>query len=363
LKILHLIDSGGLYGAEKMLLSLVKEQVSQGLEPMILSAGEPGIENKALELACAEKGLPIVRWRMKPGLNLQEGAAILSWAKTEGFELVHSHGYKFNILMGLMPKKLRALKFVCTIHGYTANSVVSKLFLYEVLDSILSFRPDRVVVVNAKLKRQLLSKQNVSYIPNGIEVGATAAEEAGFGYFGERFIVSVGRLSKEKAVDKAITAFSLIADQYPDLNLVVVGDGPEKEDLTGLVQHLGLEKRVFFEGYKKSAEPYIKAAEILFISSATEGLPLTLLEAMYLKTAVVSTSVGEIPNVLENGQLGYLVEAQNAAKMAAGLKRALDNPGQTSDKVGLAYSKLHAEYTADKMAGRYLELYREVLSA
>ena len=71
MKVLHLIDSGGLYGAEKMLLSLVQEQVSQGLEPMILSAGEPGIDVKPIETEAKRKGLPLTPWRMSPGLNLK----------------------------------------------------------------------------------------------------------------------------------------------------------------------------------------------------------------------------------------------------------------------------------------------------
>lgn len=72
MKVLHLIDSGGLYGAEKMLLALVKAQLDQGLEPMILSAGEPNIEEKPLEAEAKRLGLPIISWRMTPELTLSK---------------------------------------------------------------------------------------------------------------------------------------------------------------------------------------------------------------------------------------------------------------------------------------------------
>ena len=94
LKILHLIDSGGLYGAEKMLLSLVKEQVQQGLQPMILSAGELEIDEKPLEAEARRKGLPVTPWRMKPGLNLKESWKILVWAREHGYKLLHSQDRK-----------------------------------------------------------------------------------------------------------------------------------------------------------------------------------------------------------------------------------------------------------------------------
>ena len=89
LKVLHLIDSGGLYGAEKMLLTLVAEQVKMGLSPMILSAGEMGITEKALEIEAKRLGLPLCIWRMKPGFNFKESLKILRWAKTHKFQVLH----------------------------------------------------------------------------------------------------------------------------------------------------------------------------------------------------------------------------------------------------------------------------------
>jgi hypothetical protein len=107
LKVLHLIDSGGLYGAEKMLLSLVQEQLKQGLDPMILSAGEPGTDEKPIEAEARNKGLPVTAWRMAPGLNLKESWKILKWAQDNKYQLLHSHGFKFNVLLGMYPAWIR----------------------------------------------------------------------------------------------------------------------------------------------------------------------------------------------------------------------------------------------------------------
>ena len=106
LKVLHLIDSEGLYGAENMLLALVQEQIKSGMEPLILSAGTPEIAEKALEIEARKRGLPVLKFRMKPGMNLIKACQILRIAKRHGINIMHSHGYKFNILLGLMPSPL-----------------------------------------------------------------------------------------------------------------------------------------------------------------------------------------------------------------------------------------------------------------
>ena len=362
MKVLHLIDSGGLYGAERMLLTLVRKQRACGIDAMVLSAGVPGEGNKTIEQACAEQRLPCMPWRMTPGLNLRAGAEIVAWAKANGFSVLHSHGYKFNILIGLLSRKQRALAFVSTIHGYTASGVFSKLFIYKALDCLLSYRPDRVVVVTDRLRKSLLSKNNVRFIPNGIDVDEGANQAEPMSLHQGRYIAVVGRLSAEKAIDTAIGAFAQIADEYQDYSLVIVGEGPERPELEAFAKSSGFADRIVFVGYSERAVIYISNAEALLISSETEGLPLTLLEAMRVKTPVVSTPVGEIPNVLGHGEFGYLSSGISEASLAKVLVEPLANPDQACEKARLAYGRFLAEYTSDQMNERYCTLYQEALA-
>ncbi len=83
LRVLHMIDSGGLYGAENMLLDLVEEQQRQGLQPLILSAGTPDIEEKPLEVQARRRGLPVEPFRMRAGLNFRKGMELLRFAQRE----------------------------------------------------------------------------------------------------------------------------------------------------------------------------------------------------------------------------------------------------------------------------------------
>lgn len=362
MKILHLIDSGGFYGAEKMLLSLAEQQLKSGCHPLILSAGVPGASEKAIEKACVIRKLPYIPWRMEAGLNLKSGTEIFDWATKNGYTILHSHGYKFNILMGLLRKKHRRIALVTTIHGYTASRIFSKLFIYKLLDCALSFRPDRVVVVNDGLRKTLWSKNNVRFIPNGIDADDPVFSSTPVDIPDSQFIVVVGRLSREKAVERAISAFTSISCKYPNLRLLIIGEGPERKELERLAQNSGESDRIIFTGYKDNAVTYIERAEALIISSESEGLPLTLLEAMRVRTPVVSTPVGGISRVLGGGEYGYLSSDTTEKSLAEALMQLFNNPGLASEKADRARNRFLEEYTSEKMNERYLELYQEVLS-
>lgn len=177
MKVLHLIDSGGLYGAERMLLTLVSEQIKQGLDPVILSAGEHGIHRKPLEVEAEKLGLPLIVWRMRPGLNRSETRKICRWAENWGADLIHSHGYKFNILMALFGRFRRKVRTLSTLHGYVHAPRFSKMWVYELLDRMAINRMDKVVIVGDAMKREfsgrLIRPRGLTTIRNGLPVEDT----------------------------------------------------------------------------------------------------------------------------------------------------------------------------------------------
>ena len=135
MKILHIIDSGGLYGAEVMLLNLMGEQVALGLTPILVSIGDPGVAEKPLEAEAKRRGLRVEMFRMRPGPNILGAFEIMRFARGERAELLHSHGYKGNILFGFLPRFVRRMPMVTTLHGWTWSGGMTRMLLYEWLDS------------------------------------------------------------------------------------------------------------------------------------------------------------------------------------------------------------------------------------
>ena len=178
MRILHTIDSGGLYGAEVMLLALVEEQIKLGLQPVIASIGEKVIEPKPLEVAARQKGFAVEVFQMFPGPNVAGAMKILRYAWRNHFDIIHSHGYKSNVLFGFLPRSIRKLPMVTTHHGYTSTIGFTKNRIYEWLDSIGLRFIDEVVLVNrgmlANPKIRKFKRVKFRVVDNGIPIGEPA---------------------------------------------------------------------------------------------------------------------------------------------------------------------------------------------
>ncbi len=374
MKVLHLIDSGGLYGAERMLLALVAEQIKQGLEPMILSAGEQGIHQKPLEIEAEKLGLPLVVWRMTPGLNYPETRKICEWAEHWGVDLVHSHGYKFNILMSLFGRLSRKVPVVSTLHGYVHAPRFSRMWVYELLDRLAISRLDGVVMVGAAMKKELstglIRPRRLTTIRNGLAVDDTQRKateplpEALEEFFSthEPVILGVGRLSNEKGFSHLIDSFREIKQSAPKAGLLIVGDGMLRKDLEDQVARLGLGSDVCLPGYCDNVPALMARSSALVISSSTEGLPITLLEAMAVRLPVVSTDVGEIPFVLDEGDSGVLV-TDPASELVDAIELVLNETEATHRKTEHAFHKVSGELSARSMAEQYLRVYNGVVAS
>lgn len=374
IRVLHLIDSGGLYGAERMLLALVEAQQESGLEPMILSVGEPGIEEKAIEKEADRLGLPLKTWRMKPGLNRKETLRICQWADEWGADLVHSHGYKFNILLGLFGRFKKEIPFVATLHGYVHAPLFTRMWVYEKLDRLVLRRMSAVVVVGEAMKKELPRglrySEKVAVIRNGLKVESVlqkakktvAAEVDAFIVSHAPVILGVGRLSSEKQFGKLILAFEKLRQCFPKAGLIIAGDGYLRDSLEQCISEHALDEHVLLAGYCSNIPSIMARSNLLAISSATEGLPITLLEAMALRLPVVSTSVGEIPEVLENGENGVLIK-NIEEELVEAMENALADMDAARERSERASEKLARELTAQAMAAQYSVVYERALAS
>jgi len=372
IKVLHLIDSGGLYGAERMLLGLVQEQLKQGLEPMILSAGEPDIGEKAIEAEAKRKSLPFVPWRMTPGLNLRESRKILKWASDNEYDLLHSHGFKFNVLLGTYPEYIRQIPMIATLHGYVHAPLFSKMWLYESLDRIALRLMRGVVLVGEAMKTELprrLLRGQFAVIPNGLNISEleesslTPLDEPFKSFFAshEPVVLGVGRLSREKGFDRLISGFSELKGEFPKAGLIIVGEGRLREQLEAMIDQLSMKDDVLMPGYCSAVPSLLRKSEVLVMPSLTEGLPITLLEAMSLKTPVVASAVGEIPKVLGGGKGGEILSDGEPKTISTAIGKSVTDKELSARKAHWSCEAVGVHFSSGAMAGHYLAFYQRVL--
>ena len=361
--ILHLIDSGGLYGAEIMLLNLVAEQVQQGMRPIIASIGDPSCGEKPLEREASRRGLHIEIFRMRRGPNFAGALRILRYAQRAGVEILHSHGYKGNILFGLMPKSLRRIPMVATLHGWTWINGNNRMQIYELLDRLSLHFIDRVVVVN-KAMREKIALKRIYVVNNGIPIAEQPPKPA---YpldprivdfcCESHAIVTIGRLSPEKGFDILLDAVHEISKTNPRVRLVIFGEGEERSALEAQIRKLRIESLVLMPGYVEDAKRYMLLFRVFALSSLTEGLPIVILEAMQAGLPIVATRVGGVPEVLKEGEAGKLVPARNASRLAEGIYELLIDASLAKKMTDSARQSLETMYSSTAMALKYIKIY------
>ena len=161
-----------------------------------------------------------------------------------------------------------------------------------------------------------------------------------------RFLGQVSVLRSWKGHFVLIDAFAQIAQEFPDFHLVLVGSGPIEKRIAQELKHHPLKDRIHLVGHKSNPWPYFRALEVAVLASlSNEGIPQSLLQAMYAEIPVVGTDVGGIPEILFHGKTGLLVKPGDATSMSQALKRILDDE---SLRTNLCSTSLELVQTAFK---------------
>jgi glycosyltransferase involved in cell wall biosynthesis len=171
---------------------------------------------------------------------------------------------------------------------------------------------------------------------------------------------TIGRLSAEKSFNHLIEAVRILTDEGVNLRAVIMGEGNERGRLEEMISKLHLTDRVLLPGYRAAGWRYMPLFDVFVLPSLTEGLPITILEAMMTAVPIVASSVGGIPELLQNGRYGILVPPGRSDQIADAIRTVIDFPAMAADRAAQARRFASTEYSSQRMAERYLGLYRSV---
>jgi glycosyltransferase involved in cell wall biosynthesis len=155
---------------------------------------------------------------------------------------------------------------------------------------------------------------------------------------------------------------SIVAKEAPGVRLMLVGDGPERHGIERLIDRLDLRGNVLLTGYRSDVPNLLRCSDIVVLCSETESAPLTLLEGMSCGLPVIATSVGGIPEIVDDGVNGFLVPPKHPEAIAEKILE-LNANGELRTRLGEAARRTVLErYTADKVVRQYEETYEKVKS-
>ena len=196
-----------------------------------------------------------------------------------------------------------------------------------------------------------LDERRVRYVPNGIDLARFAPRAASDGMV----VGTVAALRAEKNLARLLRAFAIVAPDLP-ARLVIVGDGPERGALAALAGQLGIAGRVDFRGHVAAPAAVYAGLDVFALSSDTEQMPLSVLEAMAAGVAVAATDVGDVREMLAEAN-APLVVAQDDAALAAALRTLLTDKA-LRERIALANrAKAERDYADEKMFAAYAALF------
>ncbi|SFM53716.1 glycosyltransferase [Marinobacter zhejiangensis] len=280
-------------------------------------------------------------------------------------QVVHTHGFKENVL-GIAGKELaRVPSSVRTIHGNpeTQAKSLTKRLTHK-LDIVLSrYRQQAIIAVSTQLYESLtpLFPGKVHKIFNFIDIDALRRSHAAMEIepvpSATKVLGIVGRLMPVKRIDIFIKTIAELNRQGICCLGVIIGSGPLEAELKQLVQDLDIGDLISFKGFVNPAFQEIRELDVLLMTSDHEGLPMTLLEALALETPVVAHCVGGIPEVLGNGANGWLVDAQSPQTYASKLAPLLEDDSLLRSKVAAGLTHVNNFFGVGANTKKYVELY------
>jgi glycosyltransferase involved in cell wall biosynthesis len=265
---------------------------------------------------------------------------------------------------------------VHTFHGHVLHGYFDSLRTRAFLEAerALARSTTRLIAVSPEVRDDLVSlgvapAEKFSVIRLGIDLSSRVDAGEGradlrrlFGIPEDRFVIGwIGRMTGIKRVPQIIEAFSRLRAAGVEATLCLVGSGPDREAVEKLAHELGVMRDILFVGYQRDVAPYYDLFDTLVLASANEGTPVVAIEALAAGTPVVSTNVGGVADVVDDGRTGLLVPADDAEALAQALATLARDPERRAQFGRAGREIVPARYAVERLLDDTDALYRELL--
>jgi glycosyltransferase involved in cell wall biosynthesis len=363
-QVLHSLQVGG----AEMLAARLARQLREQFRFVFVCLDALGTLGEQLH----DEGFPVHVLGRKPGLDWRCSLRLGSLLRQEGVDLIHAHQYTpfFYSLLSRACSRRPPVLFL--EHG--RHHPDTRRIKRVVANRLLLRRGDRVVAVGQAVRRALIENEGipgrrVGVIYNGIDLSpyssapgdrAAVRQELGVGP-GECLIMQVARLDYLKDHATAIRTMTHVVGRLPQARLLLIGEGPLRGSIQEQVERWSLKGFVRLLGLRGDVRRLLAAADLFLLTSISEGIPLTVIEAMAARLPVVSTRVGGVPEVVEDQQTGLLAPAGDDAALAEQICRLLQNATLRQEIGERGWSRATSLFSEQLMHSRYHDLYSEML--
>lgn len=363
MRVLHLITELDVGGAEKLLAMTLPRFDRARFDVTAAFLHGPAPLCEELEGA----GVRVHKVDTRNKLDFAAFRRFVHYLRTERVEVLHTHLIQADILGYFAARRARVPVVISTKHN--TNYFQSHARWLAALDAHVNRRLNRVVAVSTAvrafyLEQQALPSDHVEVVPNGIDTRSFAsAAPIGKALLGlglnTRIVTCVASLKEKKGHAPLLRAWPEVLKRCPEARLVLVGDGPLRDELGRLAESLGTSLQVVFLGVRSDVASILKASDAFVLPSLWEGFGLAVVEAMSAGLPVVATSVDGVREIIRNGQDGILVPPNDPPRLAEAIVELLTNRSRAALLAQSARERAE-EYSVQQMVDRLQEMYERL---
>jgi glycosyltransferase involved in cell wall biosynthesis len=345
-----------------------------------VSKGEQSMAYVAEELDVPVVTIPHLHREISPVRDLLATWRLARMMRVERPTILHTHTAKAGAVgraAALLAGRSRPPIIVHTFHGHVLRGYFGRFWtgFFRLLERLLARITDVLVAVSPEVRDELVAlgvapASKFRVIRLGIELDnrissdgtARAETRRVMGVADDRFLVGwIGRMTGVKRTDVLLKGFRALRDEGVDAVLCMVGDGPDRGAVEELAGELGIVRDCLFAGYQEEVGPFFAAFDVFVLPSGNEGTPVTAIEALAGGCPVVATRVGGVPDVVEDGVDGYLIEPAAVQELAARLAELARDPELRTRMGAAGRERMQTRYAVDRLVDDVDRLYRELL--
>lgn len=358
----HLIGSTGLYGAERWILALMRGIDSNRINSTLINLVD-SVEMKSEVVAAArERGLNAFDFVTGGKFNPVAAFKLSQWSRKYGVDIMHGHGFKSDAV-GLLASRIAGCRMMTTPHGWSIEKDW-KLQFYERLDRKMFRHMDLVCPLSPELMQGLagtVDKNRLKLVFNGVDIDEVRSLKSVSARKESTYTIGyIGRLVELKDIPTLFSGLRKLVDSDIDARLVLVGDGPLRQDLEEHAACLGIDGRVEFVGFRSDAAAWLQSFDLFVLPSLSEGIPRCVMEAMAASVPVVASDITGCRNLIDDGTTGLLFSPGDSSDLAAKIKQVMSHPDQARFMVENANRKVEKEFSNRRMAQEYMTIYEEL---
>jgi glycosyltransferase involved in cell wall biosynthesis len=373
LKVVQLTDRVGTHGGAEHLTMQIAERLDPArFESMVCATRFSAPEQEMQTVTEAAEALERAGVRFL-GLNRRTRAHVLAWRplvsllRRERVDVIHAHKFGSNI-WGVVFGRLCGVPVVVTHeHGWSFEGRAKTIIDRE----LIARGSNAFVAVSREDRRRMIELERIKpedavFIANGIPPlpppsGRDVRAELGIAP-GDLVVTTVGFLRQPKAMDVLIEAAALLAPRFPHLRVLIVGEGADRPLYEALIEKLGVGENVKLLGLRSDVPDLLAETDVAVLSTNSEGSPLSVMEYMDAGLPVVGTRVGGIPDLIDDGVEGLLVEPRDPDGLATGIARLLDDPEEARRMGERGRERRRREFDIDVMVRNLENLYLDLFA-